>query len=134
PETQTGGAADRRSLVLRFSRGFISVLVMGGAGAAVEKELVDRGQVPRSRLILAGNPREEDLILPEFLRRVQPEAVLYAGQGFTGISPEREASELRTLEAGVRVLRVEGRSVWLLNPLNGSFQISRKDLRKIQSF
>ena len=120
-ENPEDGSSDSRSLVLRFTHGFSSILIMGGAGERVERELLASGDELEARLLIAGHPRAGDRVNREFLEKVDPEAVLYSGREFTGVSPERLASESRTAEAGVRVLRLGNNPSWVLFPSRGSF-------------
>ncbi len=101
------GAADDRSLVLRFTRGVSSILLMGGAGERVEKECLASGMALSSRVLLAGHPRGQDGVHPEFLQAVSPEVVVFSGRTFDGVSPLREAAEHRVHAVGLGVLRVE---------------------------
>ncbi|MCC5849158.1 MAG: ComEC/Rec2 family competence protein [Verrucomicrobia bacterium] len=124
-------AAGDRSLVLRFSDGFASVLFMGGANERVETALLERGQAPKNamekrrqapkngpdfeaefgtglsaRLLMAGNYTRIPGCVPEFLAAVLPEAVVFSGEGFRGITEARELSESRASRAGLPVWRV----------------------------
>jgi competence protein ComEC len=98
---------DSRSLVLRFTKGFQSVLVMGGAGAEVEQRILAETTSVAARLVLAGHPRSGDVLIAPFLEQVNPESVIFAGRGFHGILPGREAAESRVLVHGSRVYRVD---------------------------
>lgn len=97
--------ADDRSLVLRLTDGFRSVLVMGGAGEKVETLLMWRGPARPARVLCAGNPRRGLLLHPSFLETVEPEAVLFSGQGFDGIRVNRRDAEQRVGEMGRILVR-----------------------------
>ena len=131
PAGHRARAAGDRSLVLRFSDGFASVLIMGGATERVETALLERGQAPKNpnekrgqaphaapefsagsvaglsaRLLVAGNSARIPGCVPEFLARVRPEAVVFSGEGFRGITEAREISEARVFRAGLPLWRV----------------------------
>lgn len=104
-ESTPSGRADDRSLVLRFTRGFHSVLIMGGGGMAVERRLLEQPGPMASRLVLAGHPRSGELLTFSFLDRVQPEQVIFSGRGFGGHTPGRESAESRVVEHNIRIFR-----------------------------
>lgn len=108
PEELPHRGSDDRSLVLRFSDGFRSFLVMGGAGEKVETALLNFPGSLRSRLLLAGHPRSEAGCLPAFLSAARPEAVVFSGRGFEGVTPGRLTGEARVQASGLPVLRVPG--------------------------
>lgn len=101
------GRADDRSLVLRFSRGFHSILFMGGAGEAVEHELLNQPGALASRVVVAGHPRSGELLTLPFLERVQPGQVIFSGQGFGGNTPGRNAAESRVVEGDILIFRAQ---------------------------
>jgi competence protein ComEC len=100
--------ADDRSLVLRFTDGFRSVLVMGGAGERVETLLLWRNLAKPARVLCAGNPRRGAFLHPSFLETVDPETVLFSGQGFDGIRMNRREAEQRVGETGRNLIRSDG--------------------------
>lgn len=101
-------AAGNRSLVLRFSRGFASVVFMGGADERVEAELLARGLIRPTRLLLAANSPRVASASPAFLQTLRPEAVVFAGQEFAGPGEARRLSEMR--------VRHEDLSLWRVYP------------------
>nr|MDA3873769.1 ComEC/Rec2 family competence protein [Kiritimatiellia bacterium] len=116
PEEDTSfGRADDRSLVLRFSRGFHSVLIMGGGGEAVEHQVAEQLEPIASRLILAGHPRSGELLTPPFLDRVQPEQVLFSGEGFGGRTPGRDSAESRMVAREIRIFRARPSVTFVLD-------------------
>ncbi|MDF3129724.1 ComEC/Rec2 family competence protein [Kiritimatiellaeota bacterium B1221] len=120
-----GGSADDRSLVLRFTRGWSSILVMGGAGKNVEERCLASGEALSARILLAGHPREGARVHASFLEAVGPEVVVFSGKTFEGVSPLREAGEHRAHALGLGVLRVESTGTMRLKPDTGSLYIGK---------
>jgi len=106
-ENQKASRADDRSLVLRFSRGFTSLMFLGGAGETVERSLLQRNTPLSTRLLLAGNPRTDDLLHADFLAEVEPEHVVFSGRGYQGISPQRREAEQRVGINKIPLIRSE---------------------------
>jgi len=79
-EAVAGGQADENCLVLRLACGEVSFLLMGDAGAAVERALI-RERAPLAATVLkVGHHGSETGTLPEFLDVVRPRAaVISAG-------------------------------------------------------
>jgi ComEC/Rec2-related protein len=109
-------SSDDCSLVLRFSDGFASVLFMGGATERVEQQLVASQTALPTRILLAGHHRSRPGASSAFLASVRPDVVVVSGQGFDGISPAREETEARVLEAGIPLLQLPPAREVRLNP------------------
>lgn len=122
PEIPAGSAADRQSLVIRFSRGAQAVLWLGGAGEAVTEDLT--GSLAATWL-LAGHPREGALWGEGFLAKLQPRGVLFSGQHFEGIPETRKTAEGEAAQIGCAVLRVVPDEVLILHPESVTFQTYR---------
>ena len=126
PETTSFRSADDRSLVLRFTHQFKSILVLGGAGADVQKTIVDRGSEISSTILLAGHPRRGPLFEPEFLDSVSPQITVFAGRGFEGVNEQRKRAESIVNLSGIRVLRVPDGGVLDLQPQKRTILSVRK--------
>lgn len=113
-ETAGRGRADDRSLVLRFSRGFHSILVMGGSGGAVEGDLLKASAPVSARVLVAGHPRSGERLTPPFLDRVRPEQVIFSGEGFGGQTPGRDSAESRVAGREIRMFRARSSSPFVL--------------------
>lgn len=107
PKGWDAARSDDQSLVLRFTAGFRSVLIMGGAGRHVEQVMLNSSQTFSAKILCAGNPARDSLIHQRFMEKVHPERVVFSGEGFNGISPERRDAEQRLGAAGVKTLRPE---------------------------
>lgn len=122
PKGHRARSMGERSLVLRFSDRFASYLVMGGANERVEARLVEKGIARPARLLHAGNSPRVPGCSPAFLETVRPEAVVFSGSGFQGITEARELSESRTSLMGLPVWRVPGDG-WLRFDLRAGTQV-----------
>jgi competence protein ComEC len=107
PSESTYGRSDDRSLILRFTDGFRSILFMGGVGQRIERMLVEQNAAVSARVLCAGNPRKGAFLYPPFVESVQPEVVLFSGRGFDGITPNRREAEQRIGAAYPILLRAE---------------------------
>lgn len=112
---RTGGRADDRSLVLRCSSGFQSILLMGGGGARVEERLLQEKQPLSARILCAGHPREGALLTDPFLEAVRPEWIVFSGEHYSGISVERRSAEQRGASRGMMGIRARPGETLILN-------------------
>ena len=106
PADWTARAAGNRSLVLRFSRGFASMIVMGGADERVEAEMLARDLLLPTRLLLAANSPRVPSASAQFLRALQPEAVVFAAQEYAGPGEARQLSEIRVRREDIPLWRL----------------------------
>lgn len=118
-------AAGQRSLVLRFSRGAASVLVMGGADERVEQALVAEGRLLPVRQIQAANSPRVVSMDGDFLRALRPEAVVFSGRGFPGHEDARDLSESRAVGMGIPVWRVRPGGFLRIDPARGTVREDR---------
>lgn len=109
-------AAGNRSLVLRFSRGFASILVMGGADERVEREILNRGKVLPARLLLAANSPRVPSASTDFLQAVEPQVVVFSGQEYGGPGDARQLSETRVRRQNLPLWRVHPRQTLRIDP------------------
>jgi competence protein ComEC len=106
PADWTARAAGNRSLVLRFSRGFASMIVMGGADERVEREILDRETLLPTRLLLAANTPRVPSASAAFLQALRPEAVVFSGREYGGPGEARQLSETRVRRQDIPLWRV----------------------------
>lgn len=109
-------SSDDRSLVLRFTDGFASVLTMGGATERVEARLAGSGDPLAARVWLAGHHRSRPGASATFLRAVRPDVAVVSGLGFRGPTPARVNTSGRVMEAGIPLLRLPPAPLLRLNP------------------
>jgi competence protein ComEC len=114
-------SSDDRSLVLRFTDGFASVLVMGGASERVVGILTESDDPLAARILLAGHHRSRPSVSREFLRAVRPDAVVVSGLGFHGPTEARQITEARVIGAGVPLLRLPPAAELRLDPRRGTW-------------
>lgn len=106
PADWNARAAGNRSLVLRFSRGFASMVVMGGADERVEAEILARNLLLPTRLLLAANSPRVPAASSEFLHALRPEAVIFSGREYGGPGEARQRTETRVRRENIPIWRV----------------------------
>ena len=109
PEAETGGApaSNDRSLVLRLTRGAVSMLLPGDIGTGAEREILESGRDVRARVLKASHHGSASSSSEEFLRAVGPEiVVISAGRGNSYGFPAAEMLA-RCEQAGARILRTD---------------------------
>ncbi len=109
PEATTGSgpAANDRSLVLRLTRGAVSILLPGDIGMEAERALLDSGRETRARVLIAPHHGSAASSSEDFLLGVGPEIVLIsAGRGNAYGFPAQEMLA-RCAQAGARVYRTD---------------------------
>ena len=100
-------AGNESSLVLRIALGGTAFLLMGDAGAATERALLDSGAELGAAVLKAGHHGSAGSTCPELLEAVRPRLVLAsAGEGNTYGFPSPGFLE-RCREAGAEVLRTD---------------------------
>ena len=90
PEIWRAGVADDAAVVLRLDYGGWRVLFMSDAGFLTEKGLLGSGQDLRADVLVMGRHGTDFCGLPEFVRAVQPGAVVFTNNRF----PETERAPL----------------------------------------
>lgn len=109
PEASAGGApaSNDRSLVLRLTRGSVSLLLPGDIGSATERALLDSGRDVRARVLKAPHHGSAGSSSEDFVRAVAPEiVVISSGRGNSYGFPAPDALA-RYQQAGARVLRTD---------------------------
>jgi competence protein ComEC len=77
PDGPDGRGLNRHSLVLQVNPGGATALIMGDAGAAVERRLLERGALPTAvDVLVAGHHGSKATASSAFLDRVAPRFVL----------------------------------------------------------
>ena len=98
---QAGTADDRCAVFLLECRG-VRVLFMNDAGFVTEKFLLESGESLRADVLVKGRHGSDYSGLPEFLRAVQPRAVIYTNSRFpAGEDPGPEWREMLA-DRGIR--------------------------------
>jgi len=105
--TEAYGRADDASLVFRLSREAVSLLLMGGAGAAVEKELLELPVEYAANFLLVGNEGAAHTCSDDWLAEVDPDwALISVERGNVRNTPAPETLE-RLAARAIPVLRTD---------------------------
>jgi len=109
PEANSGGtpASNDRSLVLRLTRGSVSLLFPGDIGSEAERALLDSGRDVHARMLKAPHHGSAASSSEAFVRTVAPEiVVISAGRGNSYGFPAPDTLA-RYQQAGARVFRTD---------------------------
>ena len=101
PKTWQAGVADDRATVLRLEcRGF-RLLFMGDAGFLTEKALLTSGQDLRADVMVMGRHGSDFCGLPEFIRAVNPGALVFSNNRFPESERARGSWQERIARMGI---------------------------------
>lgn len=134
PPDRVARSVDEASLALSGSLGGIRVLLLANPGRKAQRFLLDRPELLRADVLVAGLPRDRQTLLPELLEAVRPRLIVLTTTAVPATARAGADLRARLMEFGVPVYFTEdaGGAVELeLGPLGVVVRRAGRDLLRI---
>ena len=115
-------AADDKALVCQFDCDGVRTLFMSDSGFSTEQWLIENEPDLRSDLVIKGQHTRDFSATPDFLERVQPQAVICGNLGYGKPVEPLDQWEKDVTERGIAVFRQDHTGAVQIEILRGRFQ------------
>lgn len=116
-------AADERVLVMRLHWQGWKILLLGDAGMAIEQRLLAAGDDLTADVVIAGRPRNGLSLGDDFLKAVQPRAIVIGRDDSPGVQAIDERRRAHWRDAGIKVFEQSRCGAVILRPEDQGLRI-----------